>query len=445
MQQSPRSLIPAGMATVLPAAAQRVRQIESTLLQELLCWGYQEIILPSFEYLDVLSAGLEPHVLEKCYKFVDRDAGRMLVLRPDVTAQIARIVAMGMLGSTLPIRVCYRTTVFRDEPHHAGREREIFQVGAELIGKDSISIDAEIIIMMIQSLKRLGLQSFQVSLGHVGFLKALLEESGMSAQGRSVVEEAASGKDLPRLETVLKQERVPAKIARVLREVPNLYGRDEVLARGRVLAGRNAGARVALDRLEGLYQLLKAADLHSYVLLDLGEFRGFDYYDGVVFDVFAEGLGFELGGGGRYNHLIGKFGRNLPSTGFAFDVGRLFQVLEQTQQHLQGRPPDCLLLAVEARTKQLFSTAWALRQVGLTVIQETFTTADRDVWRLAEEKHRYHGARAVAVFPDGTKDRAYVQRIRGNAPSGKAPTSRGVKSAFTAVPCQDLVGLLCAT
>ena len=111
-----RSLVPAGMATLLPHAAQQVRYLEGTLLGCLIRWGYQEIIPPTFEYLDVLSAGLEPELIDKSYTLVDRTSDRLLLLRPDATAQIARMVAMGMLGPRTPLRLCYRTTVFRYEP-----------------------------------------------------------------------------------------------------------------------------------------------------------------------------------------------------------------------------------------------------------------------------------------------------------------------------------------
>ena len=133
-------------------------------------------------------AGLEPELIEKCYKFADRTTGRILLLRPDVTAQIARIVAMGMVGPSVPLRLCYRTTVFRHEPEHAGREREIFQVGAELIGVDDVAADGEILALMIECLKQLGLQSFKIALGHVGFFKALLARSGMSPDGQKRAE-----------------------------------------------------------------------------------------------------------------------------------------------------------------------------------------------------------------------------------------------------------------
>jgi ATP phosphoribosyltransferase regulatory subunit len=369
MKKNERSLVPSGMAAILPHAAQRVRQLETVLLGLLGRWGYQEIIPPTFEYLDVLSPGLEPDVIEQCYKFADRTTGRVLLLRPDVTAQIARIVAMGMAGTEGLHRLCYRTTVFRHAPEHAGREREIFQVGAELIGVDGVGADAEIIALMIECLTQIGLTAYTISLGHVGFFKTLLAKSGLSAEGQKRAEQAAARKDLPRLEEICAEERIPRGKARAILETPGLCGGETVLARGRALAGRDAALRAPLDRLAQVYQLLKSAGLHGPLLLDLGEFRGFDYYDGVVFDVFAKGLGSEMGGGGRYNHLVGRFGRDLPSTGFAFDMDRLFQAMEAGGNGYV-RPAADFFLAAPARSgDRLFRAAQTLRAAGYCVVQ----------------------------------------------------------------------------
>lgn len=322
-----RSLVPVGMATLLPEAAKHVRKLEAQLVTRLAEAGYEEIILPTFEYLDVLAPGLEPELIEKCYQFADRTTGRILLLRPDATAQIARTVAMGMMGKTLPLRLSYRTTVFRYEPEHAGRDREIFQVGAEFIGADAPSADSEIVTLLIECLRLIGVRSFKISLGHVGFFKGLLVQAGLSPERQKMAEHAAARKDLPRLSEILETERVTKVAARAILEAPELCGQEDVLARGRVLAGQEPVLLRALDRLTKVYQLLCGAGLQDLLFLDLGEFRGFDYYDGVVFDIFADGVGIELGGGGRYDHLIGRFGRNIPSTGFALNVDRLFQAI----------------------------------------------------------------------------------------------------------------------
>jgi ATP phosphoribosyltransferase regulatory subunit len=440
-----RSLVPIGMATILPHTAQRIRHLEDVLLTTLGRWGYQEIIPPTFEYLDVLSEGLEPNLIEKSYKFADRTTGRILLLRPDVTAQIARIVAMGIFGSSLPLRLSYRTTVFRHEPEHAGREREIFQVGAELIGQDDVTMDAEIIALMIECLKQLGLVDFKVSLGHVGFFKALLVRSGMSREGQKRAERAAARKDLPHLEEILMEEQVSKQPAAAILEAPELCGREEVLKRGRVLARGDARLREALDRLSRLYQVLSASGLREHLLLDLGEFRGFDYYDGVVFDVFAGSLGCELGGGGRYNHLIGRFGRDLPSTGFALDVDRLFRALEPSVNGRSGEGSamraDFLVCGPLSVADRVLQVAQLLRQAGHRVIQAMLPGAS--IQHAIQQARR---ASAAAVVMLGTSslssDQALV--LTGYAPEhdssarGKASTLVRRKMKVQDLPTMSL-------
>lgn len=419
---TPRALIPIGMTTLLPDAAERVRHLERELFEGFTRWGYREIIPPTFEYLDVLSAGLPADILEKCYKVADWTTGRILVLRPDVTAQIAKIVAMGMAGRQLPLRLSYRSTVFRYEPEHAGREREVFQLGVELIGADDASMDAEILILLIESLKSVGLPNFKISLGHVGFYQALLAQSGLSEQGRKQAELAAAHKDLPKLERILKTERVSPKQARPILEAPGRYGREEVLQWGRALAGRNARLLAPIERLTKVYALLDAAGVQEHLLLDLGEFRGFDYYDGVVFDVFSANVGCELGGGGRYNHLIGQFGQDLPSTGFALDLDRLFLAFGKEEEKWALETPSVLVAAPDSHFGQAFQTSQFLRSHGLVVYQETVPRWDSTRLRRMRTRIQASGASwAVMVgVPSVSSQEAVVM-------AKKAKTSRTVR------------------
>lgn len=372
------SLVPVGMATILPEAARHVRHLETELLAHFDRFGYDEIILPTFEYLDVLAPGLEPTLLENSYKIVDRTSGRILLLRPDVTAQIARTVAMGMVGARFPLRLSYRATVFRYEPEHAGRDREIFQVGAELIGADDPSADSEIIMLLIECLRQIGLRSFKISLGHVGFFKGLLIRAGLSPKERKRAEHAAARKDIPRLREILLKERVAKRSAYGILEALELCGQADVLSKGRALAKDERSLVKALERLTNVYQQLCATGFQEDVLLDLGEFRGFDYYDGIVFDVFTDGIGVELGGGGRYDHLIGRFGRNLPSTGFALSVDRLFRGLNFSDTTKPVRP-EVLVVAPFALSTRLISVAQQLRQAGIRTVQQAVEPSGRDL------------------------------------------------------------------
>jgi len=436
-----RSLVPVGMATILPEATRYVRHLESELLQGFYRAGYDEIILPTFEYLDVLAPGLEPRLAENSYKIIDRTTGRILLLRPDVTAQIARTVAMGMVGARLPLRLSYRATVFRYEPEHVGRDRELFQVGAELIGVDDPAADCEMITLMIESLGQIGLQSIKVSLGHVGFFKGLLVCAGLTPEGRKRAEEAAARKDLPRLEEILLQERVSKRSAHRILSALELCGTAEVFVKGRTLAKGEAPLLQALDRLEHVYHVLCASGFKDLLLLDLGEFRGFDYYDGVVFDVFSDGIEVELGGGGRYNHLIGRFGRDLPSTGFGLNVDSLFRSL-----NLSGamKPLESKILVIGPghMSHELVSLAQELRQSGLRVLQRSIAAAAQDLPRLAADIGRESDGSTIIVLGTDTSHADRVLLLERTEPQRVGNTRRTPPFQSRTVPKQDLVHTL---
>lgn len=401
------SRVPVGMATILPGAARRVRQLESELLSYCARSGYDEIILPTFEYFDVLAPGLEPALLEKSYKIVDRTTGRILLLRPDVTAQIARTVAMDMLGARLPLRLSYRATVFRYEPEHVGRDRELFQVGAELIGANDASADCEIIMLMLESLRQVGLSSFKISLGHVGFFKGLLVHAGLSPEGQKRAEQAAARKDFPWLEAILSQERVAKRSAHTILDTLEHCGKADVLSRGRALAKGKQPLVQAVDRLAEVYDSLSTLGFQDAVLLDLGEFREFDYYDGIVFDVFTDGIGIELGGGGRYDHLIGRFGREIPSTGFALNVDRIFRALNLVDTE-KAVTETVLVVSSATQTKELASITRQLRQAGVRVIQRAITATAHDLISAAAKAGIEAEVSTTVVVATATMNRGQV-------------------------------------
>lgn len=326
MMKPARSPIPQGVATFLPVAAEEKRAVEETAFAVFAERGYREIIPPTFEYLDVLAPGLDAELIEKSYKVVDRATGRILVMRPDVTAQIARMVAMGMMDQPLPLRLCYSTNVFRYEPEHAGRDREIFQIGVELIGPKGTAADVEPIMVAAECLRRLGITAFTIAIGQGAFFNALLRRTGVSESVQRSLREAAARKDVPRMEALLRSAGVRGRAAKALLAVPELFGGYEMLEAAARLAPRSEDCRRSLARLREVWERMTAAGVGDHLLLDMGEIRRMEYYTGLVFDIYADGLGAEVGGGGRYDHLIGRFGREVPSTGFAFDLDRLLQL-----------------------------------------------------------------------------------------------------------------------
>jgi ATP phosphoribosyltransferase regulatory subunit len=243
-----------------------------------------------------------------------------------------------------------------------------------------------------------GLQEWKISLGHVGFFKALLSQSGLSATGRKQVELAAAHKDLPQLEQILTTERLPREIVRNILQVPERCGRQDVLEWGKRIAGKDAQLLKPLKRLEQVFQQLECAGVQQHVLLDLGEFRGFDYYDGIVFDVFTSGLGSEIGGGGRYNHLVGRFGQDRPAIGFGLDLDRMFCALERGGHVGNNGLAPVLLLASASQSRESFSLAQALRAADIPVIVETLERAHISSLSWAAQEARRRGLSRVLVY-----------------------------------------------
>src|SRR5919109_920403 len=294
--------LPRGARIYLPDEAARKRHVESRLFDGFRRWGYGEIVTPTFEYADVLARGTDHGVQENMFKLVDRETGRMLALRADITPQIARIVATRLRDEPKPLRLGYVTSVFRYDEPQVSHYREFYQAGVELIGLEKPEAEAEVIAMAIEGLRALGLDRFQLDLGHPDFFRGLLEE-------------------------IKADDTRQQELRDALAALPTLFGHAAVLEQAGAHARNERSAR-ALANLSEVYRLLTIYGLADDVLLDLGEVRGFDYYSGTYFEAYVSGFGASVAGGGRYDHMLGRFGYDCAAVGFAFDVARVLAVME---------------------------------------------------------------------------------------------------------------------
>jgi ATP phosphoribosyltransferase regulatory subunit len=274
----------------------------------------------------------------------------------------------------------------------------VFQVGIELVGNNTYHGDAEMVTMLAGVMDQVGLPEWKISLGHVGFFKALLSRSGLSPSGRKQAELAAAHKDLPRLEQILLTERLPRAMVRDILQVPERCGQYEVLEWGKRIAGKDPQLLKPLHRLEQVFHQLALTQVQQHVLLDLGEFRGFDYYDGVVFDVFTSGVGREIGGGGRYNHLMGRFGRDLPAIGFGLDLDRLFSALESSGQLGNNDFAPVLLMGSRRHAKEAFALAQTLRAAGISVTEEMMKSPQGSSLTRVADGARRRGISRVILY-----------------------------------------------
>jgi ATP phosphoribosyltransferase regulatory subunit len=308
---------PPGALDLTGDAARRRRALQRAAVAVLERAGYEELLPPTFEYEDVFLRAGGTGVAERLLRFPDRD-GRILALRYDFTSSIARIASTTFAGARLPLRLSYSGRVYRQEPERGGRPRETLQVGAELLGEASLEADVEIVRLTLDLIRGAGLTDFQVNLGHVGVLApglAALEEP-LRAQVRRWIDR----KDRGGLTRALAGRGGDA--ATLLR-LPFVIGRREAVETA--LAATPAPAVAGLRHLLALDDALTPAE-RSHVVYDLGEVRGLDYYTGVHFEVYVSGAGRAAGAGGRYDELMGRFGRPMPAVGVSLDLDAIAEV-----------------------------------------------------------------------------------------------------------------------
>lgn len=317
MSPSQHAVTPPGALDLTGEAARRRRQLQRAAMETLERAAYEELIPPTLEYQDTFLRAGGPDVAERLIRFPDRD-GRILALRYDFTASLARVAATTFADAARPLRLCYSGTVYRQEPERGGRPREMLQVGAELLGQGDLAADVEIVRITIALIRAAGLQDFQVNLGHAGVLAP-----GIAALPDSVRADVRRWIDRKDRGSLCRALAGAAGDAVSLTVLPFVIGRRDALA-GAV--GQAPGLAVAgLEHLLALDDAL-TPDERTHVVYDLGEVRGLEYYTGMHFEVFVAGAGRAAGAGGRYDELMGRFGRPMPAVGLSLDLDTIAEV-----------------------------------------------------------------------------------------------------------------------
>ncbi|UQA60917.1 ATP phosphoribosyltransferase regulatory subunit [Polyangium aurulentum] len=318
------------MRDLLPEEARRRRALARILLDQFALHGYDLVMPPAFELAEVLEKGLGTLDPGDVLRFVEPESGEVAALRPDMTPQIARMVATRLCDEPRPIRLCYEGTVLRRRQGRARRHRQIPQAGVELYGAPSPAGDGEVLRLIAAVVRAAGLSDFVIDLGHARIARALVED--LPEVIADEVTLALIQKDVSRVEAVLRGQKavnVPSDLARALCALSDLSGGgadrpgSEVIAQGRRLF---AGTKAAgpLEELAGLFEAARRGDdLGDVLRLDLGEVRGFAYYTGPIFHVLAPGPGEPIGAGGRYDDLLGRFGAPMPAVGFGLHLDAL--------------------------------------------------------------------------------------------------------------------------
>lgn len=330
--------IPKGLRDLLPAEVKMMRSIENKAARLFKSYGYEEVITPTFEYLEVVENGAGGNIRKELFLFMDREGG-ILSLRPEITVSIARLAATHMQDANFPQRLFYQANVFRHVQPHLAQYREFWQLGIELLGASGVRADAEVINIAARVMQEIGLDNFKLSLNQIGIFNSLLDDSGMDIEERSLIRNLIESKDLVELSRVLEGMAIDDGLKETITALPVLHGGLEVLKRIPYVE-KNRKASAAVNDLIQIYEALKICGVQDKIVLDMGVLRGLDYYTGIVFEGYSPDLGYGLLGGGRYDNLMGKFGFSCPATGFSLGMDRLALVLKnrdkEPQRYLLG-------------------------------------------------------------------------------------------------------------
>ncbi|MEA3362530.1 MAG: ATP phosphoribosyltransferase regulatory subunit [Thermodesulfobacteriota bacterium] len=404
----PETDLPKGVRDFLPLKAAKVEYLQQQLQQVYAAWGFRPVITPQLEYLDVLELGFGEGLRERTFRFDDRQSGRLLAFPPDMTPQISRIAATRMSELPLPLRLCYSGRVLRHTEQQAGKDRDIFQSGVELIGLDSPEADAEMIAMAVESLAAVGAQEFTIDIGQVEFFRGVMDGLPLDLHLAEQVADAILRKDSSELKELLEQSELEDNTCEEILALPRLYGGRDVLQRAEKSVG-NERSRKALDSLAQVLDVLDVYGVLDHVTIDLGELRGLNYHTGITFQGFLSGVGQTVCSGGRYNNLTEKYGFTAPSTGFTFSLLHLLFALDKVLDKRVVPSCDLLIFSTGENLRAAQMLACQLRKCGYSVARDILDRTQADALDYARQMNY----RFMAVVSGDDRDVEMISLSNG--------------------------------
>ncbi len=309
--------LPQGMRDLLPDEALARRDLSRAVIERFSLHGYRLVIPPAFELAGVLERGLGASIADDVIRFIEPESGAVAVLRPDMTPQIARVVATRLGDREPPFRLAYEGTVIRRRASRAKKHRQIPQVGVELCGIAGPEGDLELLCLAADTLRSgVGLERFTIDVSDAGIVRGLLE--GVTPSHAAAISHALAGKDEASLAELCAGVVDAARVIALAR----IHGGREAAASALELL-RGTRAEGAALRLLALVDAANKRGLEPFLSVDPGEVRGFAYYTGTIFSIYADGPGEPVGSGGRYDDLLERYGAPRPAVGLAFDLDAL--------------------------------------------------------------------------------------------------------------------------
>ena len=356
---------PEGVRDIYNSEFQRKDAVENSMKDVMKHYGFHQFMTPTFEYFAIFNKERGTVPSKDMYKFVDRD-GETLVLRPDMTPQAARCVAKYFKNEELPIRLFYHGSVYVNHSGYQGKLKESTQIGAELYNDATPEADAEMAALMIDCLSASGLTKFQVVAGQADFFRALVEEAGFSEEETDELRRLIEMKNVFGVEQLLEEKEISAELKEVFTKLSTHFGSIETIHNMKKITA-NERAVAALTRLEQFYDALCFYGKEDHISFDLGMLSQFNYYTGILFRAYTHGTGDVIAAGGRYDSLVGQFGKQAPALGIAVYSDQLLTAL--LRQGLLEHPAaeGTLIVYSEENKKNAVETAVKLRAEGHAV------------------------------------------------------------------------------
>ena len=364
MNDQNRWLLPDGIEESLPDEAAWLEAHRRELLDMFASWGYELVIPPLIEYLESLLVGPSDDLDLQTFKLTDQLTGRMMGVRADMTPQVARIDAH-MLKRDAPARLCYLGTVLRTRPGGRDLTRSPLQLGAELYGHAGVDSDVEVICLMLEALKLVGIEDICLDLGHVGIFDEIVEQAGFRQDQQRTLQTLLQQRALPEYEQFLSGCALTEESQEIMLALSDLSGDERVIAYAREVLGNLEGsAKSHIDYVETLAKRVSQRVAGIRLHFDFAALSGFRYENGAVFAAYISGQGEQIARGGRYD-MIGKvFGRSRPATGFSLDLRAIAKLSPRVQHARTGIFAPC------EEDPELLAAIGRLRSQGERVICE---------------------------------------------------------------------------
>ena len=324
---------PEGVRDIYGMECERKLYLEQKLFSVLTGYGYHPIETPSFEFFDIFGKEVGTIPSKDLYKFFDRE-GNTLVLRPDITPSIARSAAKYYMDKDMPLHFCYKGNTFINHHSLRGRMKECTQLGAELMGDDTVDADAEILSMIVDCLQAAGLKEFQISVGHAGIFQGLAEAAGFSTEETDELRSLLSNKNFYGVEEFVGRHDLPDNLRACFGILRCMYTSADELGGFLQAAREYEKVYTALKRLEELQKLLLIYGIDDYVSFEPGVVSDYHYYTGILLTGYTFGTGEPIVKGGRYDELLPMFGKNAAAIGFVVVVDQLLEAMARQNLEL---------------------------------------------------------------------------------------------------------------